>query len=201
MDQFAVWNRIGASFSPTRSTAWPLVTAWLEGRPPGRLLDLMGGNGRHGAVARALGHDVVVADWSAPLVGDSCVPAVQADARCLPFGDGTFANALYVAGVHGLPAAADRARSLHELHRTLQPGGRCLVTAWSARAPRFAGATKRDIIVPWRRDGLDAPRTIHLYDVGDMQEELEAAGFLVISSRLAAFTGADPDNVVAEAVR
>jgi SAM-dependent methyltransferase len=201
-DQREVWTAIADSFDRTRQRPWAHVVAFLEGLPPGsRVLDLMAGNGRHARAATTAGHDVVALDWSLPLVSRSPGQRVLADATRLPLRTAKFDACVFVAGLHGLADAADRAACLGELHSVLREGGTAQVTVWSRDAPRFreAGAPGQptDIGLPWRGDGLDRVRTYHLYTAAALREDLERAGFTVDRVEAVAIAEAEPDNLVA----
>ena len=203
--QHAVWESIAESFDRNRTRTWPHVEAFLRGLPPGRVLDLMGGNGRHLAPIRAAGHDAVWADFSRPasrIVArrhrDCSV--VVADATALPFAEASIDAVILVAGLHSLPTAEARAGCLGELPRILRPGGRAQVTVWSRDAPRFRdqGEPGRplDVVIPWRSDGHDAPRHYFLYTPQALRAELEAAGLAVETIAPASVVAPD-DNLVA----
>ena len=194
MDQREAWKRIGASFDATRQRTWDHVEVFLDDLPTGaRVLDVMCGNGRH------LRPGMVGLDWSRPLVAAAGPAAVMGDATRLPFPEECFDAAICVAGLHGLPDPEDRAASLQELYRVLRPGGVAQVTVWSRDAPRFQdtpGDGPVDVVVPWRRDGHDVPRTYHLYTPDSLRAACEAAGFDAVALRGVAIAAEDPDNLV-----
>lgn len=200
MDQHGVWERIAHSFDQTRARPWGHVERFLHRRPKDdRILDLMCGNGRHMKTAR---RDVVGLDFSRPLAraAASHGAAVAGDATRLPFIDQAFDACIYVAGLHGIPDPEGRAASLRELHRVLRPGGEAQVTVWSRDAPRFEKqrllAGPADVVVPWRRDGMDEPRTYHLYTEASLRAACESAGFTVLSID-AVDLAEEADNLVA----
>ncbi|MEK6985541.1 MAG: methyltransferase domain-containing protein [Candidatus Thermoplasmatota archaeon] len=208
--QHAVWEAIASSFDRNRTRTWPHVEAFLRGLPSGsRVLDLMGGNGRHLAPALAAGHRAVWLDFSRPashIVGKRYPEAavVVADATRLPLADAAFDACLFVAGLHSLPTTAARAESLAELHRVLRPGGMAQVTVWSRDAPRFRDqgtlGEPLDVVIPWKSDGHDAPRHYFLYTPQALTRELESAGFLVEQVTHATVVAAE-DNLVAQVRR
>ncbi len=201
VDQHGVWERIAQSFAETRQRPWPHVERFLHRTAKdARILDVMCGNGRHMKIAR---RDAIGLDFSRPLAAAASEhgPAVAGDATTMPFADGVFDAAVYVAGLHGIPDAADRAASLQELHRVLRPGAEAQVTVWFRDAPRFAAMDlprgPADVTVPWRRNGMDEPRFYHLYTQPELQAACEAAGFEVLSIDPIAIAEAEPDNLVA----
>ena len=209
MDQHAVWERIAHSFDRSRSRTWPHVEAFLGRLAPGLLLDLMCGNGRHSRVAAAAGHRVVALDWSRPLVrlvhARHDAAAVVGDATRLPFADGSFDACIYVAGLHGLADAGERAASLAELRRVLRPGGLAQVTVWSRDAPRFAALAvpgePMDVDIPWRADGHAESRHYHLYTADALRLACEQAGLRLERQEAVAILGDVPDNLVVEVLR
>lgn len=205
-DQRAVWESIAASFDRTRDRTWPHVVAYLEGLSnDATVLDLMCGNGRHGRVARELGHNVVSFDWARNLVAFAHQQAgggVVGDATRLPLANDSFDACTYVAGWHGIPSAPGRRDSLRELHRVLRPGGTAQITVWSRDAPRFkdqgTSGEPMDVVVPWRSDGLDEARTYHLTTLPEFVTQCEHAGFTVLHAEAVAVAAKTPDNLVVE---
>jgi SAM-dependent methyltransferase len=200
-DQRKVWTAIADDFDRTRSRPWPHVARFIEAlAPASRLLDLMAGNGRHAKVAAEAAHHVVALDWSLPLVRRAHGDRVLADAVRLPLRGATFDACVFVAGLHGLPSAGDRAACLREMRRVLRPGGTAQVTVWSRDAPRFndAGpAGPLDVEVAWKGGGHDERRTYHLYTADSLRKDLEAAGFAVRSMDAVAVAAPAADNLVA----
>lgn len=186
-DQFEAWNTIAKSFDETRNRTWPHVEAFLDDLPSARVLDVMCGNGRH------LRPGMVGLDWSAGLI--QAAGGVRGDATRLPFRDGSFDGAIYVAGLHGIPDPVGRVASLRELRRVVN--GRAQVTVWSRHAPRFADAPGPDVIVPWRRDGHNVARTYHLYDEASLEADCRAAGWDEVAITDVAIAAPSPDNLVA----
>ncbi len=181
-----VWERIAHSFDRTRSRPWPFVVEFLRGLPQGsRVLDLMGGNGRHTRAALDLGHDAVWLDWSRPAAGIVSrripkAPAVVGDAVRLPFSDAAFDAVLYIAGLHGVRQPEDRLESLREVRRVLRPGGVALISVWDRNAPRFRnlGSDVVELVVPWRAEGHREERFYHLYTEEALKREVKAAGMI-----------------------
>ncbi len=208
--QHAVWEAIATSFDRNRTRTWPHVEAFVRVLPVGsRVLDLMGGNGRHLALVLAAGHDAVWLDFSRPasrIVARRypAAAAVVADGARLPFASGTMDACLFVAGLHSLPTPEERADCLRDLHRVLRPGGLAQVTVWSRDAPRFKDqgtpGEPLDVVIPWRSDGHDAPRHYFLYTQETLRRELEAAGFEVVGESIVDVV-APRDNLVAVARR
>jgi tRNA (uracil-5-)-methyltransferase TRM9 len=103
----------------------------------------------------------------------------QADARSLPYADGTFDRAVAVAVYHHIEDAAGRLQAFHELYRVLKPGGEAFVTCWNRWQRRF-WFKPRDLTVPWRTDEETVERFYHLFTFREMKRTARAAGFTVL---------------------
>jgi len=177
----AVYDDIASHFAKTRASPWPEVTDFLDekGHGGGVGLDLGCGNGRHSVplaavTARAVGVDLsrgLLAEASAS-VGDERLSLLQGDATAVPLGDGRVDVALYVATLHHLPDRETRVESLGELRRMLAPGGRALVSAWTATHDRFDAA------------GETVPRFYHIYARSEFEKDIAAAGLTIEESFL-----------------
>ena len=109
---------------------------------------------------------------------DFKVELQQADARDLPYDDGSFNWAIAVATYHHIEDAAGRLKAFRELHRVLKPGGEALVTCWNRWQRRF-WFKPRDLVVPWRSRGETFERRYHLFTFGELRRLAEDAGFTV----------------------
>jgi tRNA (uracil-5-)-methyltransferase TRM9 len=209
--EHGVWEAIADSFDRNRTRTWPHVEAFLRSLPPGRrVLDLMGGNGRHTRTVLEAGHSAAWLDWSRPaarIVAGRypAALAVVGDATRLPFANAAFDACIFVAGLHCLPTQEARHAALGELRRVLRPGGVAQVTVWSRDAPRFRseGAPGRpiDVVLPWRSDGHDEARSYHLYTPAALEADLRAAGFASPEVHAVAVVAREPDNLVATVQR
>lgn len=197
-DTRAEWERMGDQWERARRKAWPPVADFAETFRSGeRVLDLAGGNGRHGVLALKSGASVVAADFSRSLLSfasERGLVSVQSDARDLPFLKQTFDGALFVAGLHCIPSRAGRIGALAELRRVLKPGGRALVTVWSRfREQGIRGWSVADADVPWG----DVSRYYHFYQPVELVADCRAAGWSDVKLRAERLsTGATwlPDN-------
>ncbi|HWG91587.1 MAG TPA: class I SAM-dependent methyltransferase [Candidatus Thermoplasmatota archaeon] len=198
------WEAIADTFHRTRRRPWPSVLEWsLEAVPRGgRVLDLAGGNGRHGVPLAQDGYRVVLADFSRRLAShadrerrtrDPAIPfqVVQASAPTLPLQTGSMDGALFIAALHNIPGRTNRIAALAELHRVLKPGAPALVTVWSRWQQKYAldflkelpsavlkdRRTFGDRTVPWSEDGSIVERYYHFYSRWELREDLHAAGF------------------------
>ena len=198
-DTRSEWESLAPAWDRARRRAWPAVEEFAASFPSGvRVLDLAAGNGRHGAVARKSGAQVLAADFSRSLLSfasERGLEAVQADARELPFHPETFDGALFVAGLHCIPGRAARIGALCELRRVLRPGARALVTVWSRfREGGWRGwRTETDSDVPWG----DVLRYYHFYGPVELVTDCRAAGWTNVrlrGERLGSAAAWLPDN-------
>ncbi len=200
------WRKIGGSFARSRPSPWSQVTAWLGqhgGHDP--VLDLAGGHGRHSAPLVHAGRHVVVADISRESLAARSPgsDAVESSATALPFRDGAFPTALFIAGLHAIPGAGNRAAALEELRRVLGPGGRALVSVWHRDQPRFADAVargEREVMQPWSTAQGPVDRYTYLFDETSLRDALEAAGFTMDRVWSEAVSARHVDNVFASVV-
>ncbi|MBI2856936.1 MAG: methyltransferase domain-containing protein [Chloroflexi bacterium] len=104
---------------------------------------------------------------------------VAADARYLPFINGTFAWAVAVAVYHNIKGAEARASAFGELLRVLKPGAEAFVTVWNRWQPRF-WFHGREVLVPWRTRSGDVRRYYHLFSRSELTGLFQKAGFEVL---------------------
>ncbi|GAA0195054.1 class I SAM-dependent methyltransferase [Halobaculum roseum] len=194
----STYDRIATHFSKTREHAWPEVESFLDGRSGAVGLDVGCGNGRHceplaDRVDRVVGVDVsrgvlLEARTRARERGyGSDVSFVSGDAAALPVADSRVDLAVYVAALHHLRTRERRVASLSELARTLAPGGRALVSAWSTAHDRFdADADAEagfDTTIDWTLPGgKTVPRFYHIYAPREFDADLTASDLRVVRS-------------------
>jgi ubiquinone/menaquinone biosynthesis C-methylase UbiE len=192
------WEQLAEPWERARRNAWPRVAEFAETFRAGeRILDLAGGNGRHGVLALKNGASVVDADFSRSLLhfaAERGLAVAQCDARDVPFRKHTFDGALFVAALHCIPTRPGRIGALTELRRVLKPGGRALVTVWSRfREQGFRGWNVPDADVPWG----DVERYYHFYTPVELVADCRVAGWTDVKLRaekLGGGAGWLPDN-------
>ncbi|GAB7093690.1 class I SAM-dependent methyltransferase [Halolamina litorea] len=181
------YDRIAAHFSKTREYAWPEIESFLEGRSGDLALDLGCGNGRHAETLASHADRVVGVDASTGLLAEAASRAaergfdpdlVAGDAAAIPLRTDTVDLAVYVATLHHLRPRERRLASLNELSRTLVPGGRALVSAWSTEHSTFddedTDGSGLDTEVDWTLPGGETVgRFYHVYDPEEFERDLE----------------------------
>ena len=180
------YDRIASHFSKTREYAWPEIEAFLDGRSGDLALDLGCGNGRHAETLADHADRVVGVDASTGLLAEAADRAaeqgfdadlVAGDAAAIPIREDTVDLAVYVATLHHLRPRDRRLASLDELARTLAPGGRALVSAWSTEHTKFedemTDGSGLDTEVDWTLPGGETVgRFYHVYDPAEFERDL-----------------------------
>ena len=163
------FDRIGREFDLAREAPWEFVVDWLRGLecPPGPLLDLGCGNGRHMQLAGSMGYECVGVDASAQMLAAArrrlgpSARLVRGDVRAIPLGPMAASVVLCVAVVHHIRDGRDRARAVLEVARAMRPGGHALISVWALDDPGVAARARarpeaagegdgHDLLVPWR---------------------------------------------------
>jgi tRNA (uracil-5-)-methyltransferase TRM9 len=138
--------------------------------------------------------------------------SIIADTLDLPHPDSSFDFTISIAVIHHLSTTERRVQAIEALMRTIKPsvhgatGGKVLIFVWALEQ----GTSRRgwdtgheqDVMVPWvmkSKNGNGEDRTYdryyHLYQAGELERDITAAGGSVINS------GYEKDNWWAIAVR
>src|SRR5262245_46960797 len=133
--------------------------------PPAAAPDIGGGPGIHASWLKARGYDVELVDPVKRHVDQATgagIPAVQGDARRLPWDDQEFDAAFLAGPMYHLPEMADRRQALCEAIRVTKLGGFVAVVAIN-RAANLIGATlannlleRHAVVTDILRDGYSA---------------------------------------------
>jgi SAM-dependent methyltransferase len=115
-----------------------LDTYYRGGNGPSQALDILDlgcGAGRITRVLHELGHRVIGADISLPLIQEArrlypSIPFELADAQALPYGDETFDHVWFsFNGLDFVYPTTARMRALREIWRVVRPGGRFIFSS------------------------------------------------------------------------
>ncbi|KAF2085777.1 S-adenosyl-L-methionine-dependent methyltransferase [Saccharata proteae CBS 121410] len=220
-----VYEQIASHFSQTRYKPWPIVHNFLTTLPPGSIgLDIGCGNGKYLPTNPSIYILASDRSPSLAAIAAQHQPhsAIVADTMALPHKSGSFDFAICIAVLHHLSTAERRVEALGRVLEVLRTGrdgevgGRALVYVWaleqegSRRGWREGG--EQDVMVPWvlnknagkkkkgeKEEEKEEPKTFqryyHLYRKGELEEDVEKAGGVVLES------GYEKDNWWAIAAR
>lgn len=150
----------------------------------GDVLDLCAGTMDFSAMLHGSARSLTALDFCAPMLeaGAAKLPAgairtVCADARALPFADGTFDAIVAGFGIRNVP---EPEKAVAEAFRVLRPGGRFVVVDFFApRSPlaRFLDATYNRVMLPLIGGVLTGQFGAYRYLAGSMGAWTDRAGF------------------------
>jgi len=109
------------------------------------------------------------------------VNIAEADARSLPYADGSFDWAIAVATYHHIESDGERLQAMKELWSVLKPDSEAFITVWNRWQPRFWLKTK-DVRVPWHSRTKTLYRYYHLFSYYELEKLVKKAGFQVLKS-------------------
>ena len=176
-----------------------LLTRWLP-RPPGRVLDVGGGPGRHAAWMAERGWAVTLLD-PVPLHVTQASAVVGGrvelgDGRRLPHADETFDAVLVLGPLYHLVDAGDRVAVLREARRVVKLGGVVVAAAISRlasmlsgfaegfiRDPRFREIVAGDLVDGTHRNPTRHPNwftTAFFHAPAQVESEMHAAGLEMV---------------------
>ncbi|KAM0516772.1 hypothetical protein ACHAPE_005406 [Trichoderma viride] len=190
----SVYNAIAPHFSSTRHKPWPLISSFLTAQPPGATgLDVGCGNGKYLPVNPTL--HIFGSDRSENLVrlarSERSGEVVVADALSLPYRERSVDFVICVAVIHHLSTAERRREAIAALLRCVRAGGKVLIYAWALEQGTsrrgWDEGSEQDTLVPWVMRSKGKPdatyeRYYHLYRKGELEEDVEAAGGVVLES-------------------
>jgi len=187
MDQEKVWEKIAPKWNELKNRPFLAVEKFLEGKK-GKILDLGSGSGRNFPYIPK-GSEIYAVDFSAKMLKYAEVKGkkygldiktVKADTAKLPLEDNFFDYGVCIAVLHCIETDKKRQKTLEEFYRVLKKGGKGLVSVWGRKSPRVKNKPK-ETYVPWTSVGIKK-RYTYLYDSGELEKDLEKAGFEVIRS-------------------
>lgn len=190
----SVYNAIAPHFSSTRHKPWPLISSFLTAQPPGATgLDVGCGNGKYLPVNPTL--HIFGSDRSENLVQlartERNGEVVVADALSLPYRERSVDFVICVAVIHHLSTRERRQECIQALLRCVRAGGKVLVYAWALEQGTsrrgWDEGSEQDTLVPWVMRSKGKPdatyqRYYHLYREGELEEDVEAAGGIILES-------------------
>lgn len=109
------------------------------------------------------------------------IEVFQSDSNKIPIEDNFFDSGICIAVLHCVPTEKARQIMINELYRVLKPGAEALIMVWSKNSPRLKNKPKESF-VPWTSAGVEK-RYTYIYDKNEIEQEVNKAGFEIISSR------------------
>jgi tRNA (uracil-5-)-methyltransferase TRM9 len=104
-----------------------------------------------------------------------------ADARRLPYSNGSFDWAISIATYHHIQTKEEQLAALKELKRILKPDGEALITVWNRCQFRFWFKGK-EVSVPWKVKGQVVMRYYYLFTYPELEKLVKKAGFTLLKS-------------------
>ena len=197
------WDSIAKSFDKTRRKAWQECIDFIENTSKNSVIvDVGSGNGRHLIPSSkqcnyAIGIDVsteMLKVVQEKIVNEKInnVTLIHSSAENIPLKNNSADAVLYIAALHSIPGRENRVKSLKEIKRILKKDGKLLVSVWSRYQDKFRKKFLKESLnkkkigfgdkyVYWTQDKLDVKRFYHLYSKKELIEELNEAGFKILS--------------------
>jgi ubiquinone/menaquinone biosynthesis C-methylase UbiE len=180
MEQEKVWDELAEPWKKFRNKIFPEVEDFLKGKK-GKILDLGCGSGRNFAAINGEIYGVDFSQRMLNLAKEDFPDAhlIKASADKLPFEDGFFDGALFVAVLHCIDSAKKREAAVKELSRVLKKNAQALILVWSKNQERVRNKPKEGKI-PWTVNEKKHFRYYYIYSQEELKKLLEKVGFRII---------------------
>jgi len=199
-----IYNKIAPQFSETRKFSWQGFEKIKKYVNDGdKIIDLGCGNGRTAKIFEDLNVDYLGIDNSEGLIKEA-KKIIKNKNFDFEVGDITnlylpknkFNLALLVAVLHHIPSKDLQLAVLKNIHKTLKPGGRLVISNWNLwswqyrkRYWKYLITSKRkdqpiimslkDAFIPWKLKNNWQWRFVHSFSKGELKSLLKKAGFTV----------------------
>jgi ubiquinone/menaquinone biosynthesis C-methylase UbiE len=198
------WDSIAKSFDKTRRKTWQECIDFIDSTSKDSVIvDVGSGNGRHLIPSAKQCKHAIGIDISREMlkviqekINDEKISntiLIHSTAENIPIKDNSVDAVLYIATLHSIPGRENRIKSLKEIKRILKDDGKLIVSVWSKYQDKFrkdflkkslTDKKKTDFgdkYIYWTQDKLDVKRFYHLYSKKELVEDLEKAGFKILS--------------------
>jgi len=201
------WDVISYSFNKTRIKPWDICDNFMKSlKLSDIVLDLGCGNGRNlipynKLIKKGIGLDLSknLLDIFNKKINDNKIKKfdlIHSNITDLPFKDNTIDTIIYIAALHNINYRHNRIKSLYEIKRVLKNDGKALISVWSRWQDKYFKyflkkmfLTKDkiiknkfgDVIIPWKKDGLNVSRYYHLYSKYEFINDIKRAGLKISS--------------------
>ncbi len=185
ISQEEVWDNIANPWKDFRAKPIPEAIDFLKNKK-GKILDLCCGSGRNFTKIKGVIYGVDFSKnmlkYAKKFADKEKIKVVlkKSKADKIPFGDGFFDSAIYVASLQCLASEKARKNSLKELYRVLNLGAEAMITVWDKNQEKFKDAPKQNFI-SWKIKGKgEFRRYYYLYEKSELIGLLKEIGFSII---------------------
>jgi len=181
--QKEVWNAIAQGWSEFRQIPSPTVVDFLK-ESHGKILDLGCGSGRN--FIKIKDTEIYGLDFSLKMLKLAEKTGKERKIKLITkkmgnnkidFHDNFFDYAICIAVLHCLNKKEQKVM-VSELYRVLKKGGKALISVWGRKSPRLKNAEKESY-VGWKTGETKQLRYTYIYDLIELQNQLEDAGFKI----------------------